>query len=232
MLALIPDAASSPPAAMGGTIGVESAPGRGSRFTVVIPVQLCSVAASASYESPQKKLRTSASVADAATLPQLTPVTPAAPAPRAGSAEPAPALAVAGAAASGSDAVAAAQAVPEAGAGSRRLRVLLVDDHQLNLVRSAALGSCAPQRALSASSDCFAVRSASVQAAARDARRAGRHHRGRWPRGAAAAHRQLRAGRHARGFRAHGLAGVPLLFLACLRFTSLVAALRRIRAAR
>jgi hypothetical protein len=45
--------------------------------------------------------------------------------------------------------VAAAQAVPEAGAGGRRLRVLLVDDHQLNLVRSAAfLGSCAPQQAL------------------------------------------------------------------------------------
>ena len=116
---------------MKGTITVESSPGCGARFTVTVPVG----EADASAAPPAPMLAAAATRLQDAAWPPVTPHGVAAGAPSARSSkQPAPserssALKAGGA---GSGAAAAAAAAPGSG---RRLHVLLVEDHHLNLVR-------------------------------------------------------------------------------------------------
>jgi hypothetical protein len=114
-------------AAMGGSITLDTALGRGARFTVSVPVQrVCPAedvpAAGGGGSTPDAPpTQHSADVADAAAAP-ATPTrlaTPTGLAVDAPAATPAPPL----------GAVAAAAAAPD----GRRRRILLVDDHLLNL---------------------------------------------------------------------------------------------------
>jgi hypothetical protein len=126
---------------MGGTIGLVSAPGQGARFTVVVPVRLLegtaaaapravpsmgavATAATASLlraRASALTARPSAAGSDAAVAPS-SPSHPAASSP-------------AGSPTARSSPTARATLFPSK--DGRRPRVLLVDDHQLNLVRPA-----------------------------------------------------------------------------------------------
>lgn len=113
---------------MGGSVGVTSAPGRGARFTVIVPVQVLPEDASSSSDSVSGASAQHGAMRTVAQFPAETASTVAAStpdvAPRAGTA-----------AAAGHDAAAASSPPdsPLSGPTSpRRMRVLLVEDHALN----------------------------------------------------------------------------------------------------